>query len=323
MRRRTVIGGLAAFLAACSRASFAQATGKLPLVGLLGMEPGPLLDAFRHGLQELGYVEGQTIVLAERSAPDDPERLPALAKELVALKPDVIVVQPSSIALVAKQATSVIPIVVTAMADPERLGLIASDARPGGNITGIRVNLDGLPGKQLEIAVEVMSGATRIGFLFNAANPGIAFMPPELEAAAARLKVKLVRADVRAPGDLDAAFQTLAAARVAIVMVGQDAMLRGEARRIASLAGAARLPFMDGQREWAEAGGVISYGVSLRGNAHRAAYYVDRILKGAKPDDLPVELPTKVEMVVNLKAAKVLGIAVPPSLLVRADEAIE
>jgi putative ABC transport system substrate-binding protein len=235
----------------------------------------------------------------------------------------VIVVPSSSIALVVKQATTAIPIVVAAMADPERLKLIESDARPGGNVTGILVNLDGLPGKQLEIAVEVMSGASKIGFLFNAANPGIAFLRPELEAAAARLNVKLVRADIRSPDDLDAAFHALAAEHVDIVMVGQDAMLRSEAKLIASLAAAVCLPFMDGQREFAEAGGIISYGISLRENYQRAAYYVDRILKGAKPGELPAELPTKVEMVINRKAARALGITIPPSLLLRADEVIE
>jgi putative ABC transport system substrate-binding protein len=323
MRRRTVLAGIALSLAAGSRAAFAQAPAKLPLVGILGVDPGPLLDAFRQGLQKLGYVEGQTIVLIERSAPGHPERLGALAEEMVSLKPNVIVVPNSADALVAKQASTAIPIVVATMADPERLKLIESDARPGGNVTGILVNLDGLPGKQLEVAVEIMSGATKIGFLFNVANPGIAFLRPELEAAANRLKVTLVRADVRSPGDLDAAFRALAAEHVDIVLVGQDAMLRANVNLIASLAATALVPFVGGQREYVEAGGLVSYGISLRENYQRAAYYVDRILKGAKPSELPAELPTKVEMVINRKAAGALGITIPPALLLRADDVIE
>lgn len=323
MRRRAVLASLAASCAMGPRVAFAQVPDQRPLLALLAVLPGVQLDAFRQGLSELGYVERQNIDLVERSDPARPERLPALAEQLAGLKPDIMLVPVSSVALVAKRAAPNTPIVIATMADPVRLGLIADDARPGGNVTGIYVNLDGLPGKQLEIAAEVVPGATKIGFLFNAANPGMNFQRPEVEAAAARLKVKLVRADVGSPEDIDAAFQTFAAERVGIVMVGQDQMLYTQRRRIAALAAAARLPFMDGNRELAEAGGVVSYGVSTRENYHRAAWFVDRILKGTKPGDLPVELPTKLEMVINQKAAKALGIAVPQTLLIRADEVIE
>ena len=218
--------------------------------------------------------------------------------------------------------------VLEAIRTREELGsdkfiLVASEARPGGNVTGILVNLEGLPGKQFQLAAELVPGANKIGFLFNLSNPGMTFQRPEIEAAASALAVKVVTAGVRTSDDLDAAFRLLAGERVASVMVGQDGLFVSETPRIAALAAAARLPWVSGNREFAEAGAVISYGVSPPESYRRAATYVDKILKGAKAGDLPVELPTKVEMVINLKSAKALGLTIAPMLLTHADEVIE
>jgi putative ABC transport system substrate-binding protein len=325
MRRRefiTLLGGVATF----PLAAHAQQAARRPLVAVLSV---PERTSYEHtlgglalGLRELGYQEGRNIDLVERYADGDLARLPALAKELVGLKPDVIIATASSAAVAVQKLTTVIPIVVGLMADPIRLGLIASEARPGGNVTGILVNLDGLPGKQLQFAADLKPGTTKVGFLFNAANPGMVFQRPEIEAAASALSVTLVTAAVRSPDDLPAAFRSLAQERVAAVMVGQDGMFNGEKRRIGELAADARLPWVSG-RDFAEVGAVIGYGVNLRENFRRAATYVDKILKGAKAADLPVELPTKVEMIINLKSAKALGLTVSPVLLGHADEVIE
>jgi len=330
MKRRDLIlrlGGGAVASASLPLVAGAQVSAKRALIAVLMVGTSASTARYRsgllQGLREAGYVEGRNLDLVERYADGFLERLPALAKELVGVKPDVIVAHVSSAALALQRTTTTMPIVVAAMADPVRVGLIASDARPGGNVTGILVNLDGLPGKQLQVAAELVPGATRIGFLFNAANPGIAFMRPEVEAAAATLALKLVIAEVRAPNDLDAAFQLLARERVDSVLLSQDAMLNAERSRIAALAAAARLPWVTGQREFVEAGAVISYGINARESFRRLGTYIDRILKGAKPGELPVELPAGLEMVINLKSAKALGLTVAPELLGHADEVIE
>jgi putative ABC transport system substrate-binding protein len=273
-------------------------------------------------MHEAGYLEGHDFDLVERYADGYLERLSALAEELVRLKPDLILPGSSAIALVVRQFTTTIPIVVGTMADPIRLGLVASEARPGGNVTGILVNIDGLPGKQLQLAAELVPDATKIGFLFDLSNPGMAFQRPEIDAAASALGFKLVTAGARSPDDLDAAFQSLAGEHVGSVMVGQGGIFDNAQSRIGALAAAARLPWVSGLY-YAEAGAVIGYGVDQRENFHRAAAFVVKILKGAKPSDLPVELPTKVGMIINLKSAKALGIAIPPSIMLLADEVIE
>jgi putative ABC transport system substrate-binding protein len=327
VRRREFITLLGGAAAAWPLAARAQALVKRPQIGFLAVITRTASErnrsGFLQGLRESGYVEGRDIDLVERYADGFLERLPALIEELVHLKADAILAQSTSAALAVKQFTTTIPILVATMADPVRLGLIASEARPGGNVTGILVNLDGLPGKQFQLAAELVPGATKIGFLVNLRNPGFAFQRPEIEAVASTLRVELVIAGVHSPDDLDAAFQSLAIERVGSVMVGQDAMFNGERHRIAALAAAARLPWVSGARENAEAGAVISYGVNLRENYRRAATYIDKILKGTKPGELPVELPTKVEMVINLKSAKALGLTIPPALLGHANEVIE
>jgi putative tryptophan/tyrosine transport system substrate-binding protein len=328
MRRREFIatfGGAAAASLLRPHVAYPQTSAKHPMVAMLAVATPAAFEGYRkaflQGMHELGRTEGGDFSFVERYADGFLERLPALADELVDLKPDVILAQTSSAAQSMARATTTIPIVVAVMAD--RLGLIGSDARPIGNVTGILVNLEGLGGKQLQIAVDAMPGAKKVGLLFNTANPGIAFQRAEFEAAAAALSVKLVVAEVRSPDDLETAFQLLTAERVGIVMVCQDSTLSSQRSRIVSLASAAGLPVMAAFREFAEAGALITYGINVRDSYRRAAAYVDKILKGAKPHDLPVELPTKLEMIINLKAAKALGLSVPGTMLTQADQVIE
>jgi len=321
----SALGGAAAATLLRPRAVYAQTSTKHPTVAMLTAgTPASIegyMGAFFQGMRDLGRTEGVDFTFVGRHADGFLERLPALADELVRLKPDVILAQTSSVAQAVARATSTIPIVVAVLAD--RLGLIGSDARPTGNVTGILVNLEGLGGKQLQTAVDAMSGAKKVGLLFNIANPGVAFQRTEFKAAAAALSVELVIAEIRSPEDLDAAFQSLAAQHVSIVMVSQDSTLSSLRSRILTLASAARLPVMAAFREFAEQGALITYGINVSENYRRAATYVDKILKGARPSDLPVELPTKMEMFINLKAAKALGLTVPGTLLTQADKVIE
>jgi putative ABC transport system substrate-binding protein len=328
MRRRDFIatfGGTAAASLLRPLAAHPQASVKRPLVAMLTTGSRAASEGYRaaflQGLLDLGRSEGVNFDFAERYADGFLERLPPFADELVALKPDVIVAQTSSAALPLARATTTIPIIVAVMAD--RLGLIGSDARPTGNVTGILVNLEGLGGKQLQIALDAVPAATKVGLLFNAANPGIAFQRSEFEAAASALSIKLVVAEVHSPDDLEPALRSLVDARVGIVMVSQDSTLTSLRSRIVALASAARVPVTAGIGAFAEDGALLTYGVNINDNYRRAAAYVDKILKGAKAGDLPVELPTKFEMIVNLKAAKALGLSVPGTLLAQADKVIE
>jgi putative ABC transport system substrate-binding protein len=333
MRRREFIAMLASWAVWPGIASVvlspvavcAQAPPKRPVIALLSAAPqaGFLYykNALLQGLHEFGYAEGRDIDFIERYADGFLDRLPALAEEVVRLNPSVILAQTSSVALAASRATATIPIVVATMAD--RLNLVGSDARPTGNVTGVLVNLEGLAGKQLQIAQELIPGSKKVGLLFNAGNPGIAFQRREFADAASAMGFRLVTADVRTPDDLDAALRQLAAEHVEIVMIAQDALLTAYRSRIAGLASGVRLPVMAAFRIFAEEGAVITYGINPSDNYRRAASYIDRILKGAKVKDLPVELPTKLEMVINLKSAKALGLSVPAALLIQADHVIE
>ena len=283
----------------------------------------PQTDAIRQGMRELGYVDGVDYEIRDHWANGDMQRLPELAQAAVRLNPDVILAVPTPAAVAAKAVTATIPIVCFMLADEIRLGLVASDARPGGNVTGLAMRLDGMAGKQFEIATEVLPSAKKIGILVNAASSDAATQLSDVDAASAALKVDRVVAEVRKPDELEAAFRHLATERVASIVVLYDALFFQERRRIASLIESARLPAIYGARDHVAAGGLISYGVSLRSNAYRSAAYFDKIFRGAKPSDLPIEFPTKLELVINLKAAKALGLDVPPSLLARADEVIE
>jgi putative tryptophan/tyrosine transport system substrate-binding protein len=305
----------------------AQISSKRPLIAWLSLGRQPsssvYVDAFLQGLRERGYEEGRNFDIVYRFADGYIERLPALTKEVVRLPPNVILAAATAPAVAAKKVTSTIPIVSPALADAIHLGLIASDSRPGGNVTGIAPYVGGLPAKQLELAREVVAGAAKVGVLTNLDDPKAPAQWKELEAAGQKLGVNVIAAEARTPDDLDAAFQTLGRQGVDVIIVLQTSMLVTERQRIAALATKAQLPAIYGYREHVDDGGLISYGVDLRECFRRSGYLVDKILKGAAPSDLPVEFPTKLELVINLKTAKALGLEIPPTLLARADEVIE
>jgi putative ABC transport system substrate-binding protein len=280
------------------------------------------IDAFLSGLRELGHVESRDFDIAYRFADGFLDRLETLAQELIRLEPKVILatVTPGVVAL--RALTQTLPIVCPLLADPVRFGLIDTLSRPGGSVTGVLFRIDDLAGKQLELARELMPDATRVGLVVNVAT-GVVIDRDVAEKAAGKLGVTLVPAEVRAPGDIEPAFQRLASDHVQAIVVLVDGLFFNERQRIAALAAAAQLPTVYGFRDHVDAGGLISYGVNLAANFHRSASYVARILSGAKPGDLPVEFPTKIELVVNLKAAKALNLAIPASVLARADDVIE
>ena len=325
MKRRefiALVGGGAAW----PLATFAQVSARRRIVAVLmgGSSTNTyLLNVFVQGMQELGYVEGRDIDVVSRYGEGDLTRMPALATELIRYNPAVLVTGTLAGTLAIKQATATIPIVNPSIADLNNFGLVESQARPGGQVTGILVTLDTLPGKQLELLLEALPGAKRIGTLLNISNPVTEVYLRNAEAAATTLGVKLVPVEVRLPPDIDIAFQRFAQERVAAVLVAAEVLVLSERKRIAALAAAARLPAIYGYREHVEDGGLMSYGINVRESFRRAAAFVDKILKGAKPGDLPVELPTKFELVINRKTAKALGITLPSTLLARADEVIE
>jgi putative tryptophan/tyrosine transport system substrate-binding protein len=330
MRRRQFIkllGGAAAVWPLA--ASGQQVSRKRPLIGRLstGSKDVPpvakYIDRFLAGMRELGYVEGRDFDMTYAMAGFHADRLPQVTADLVKLAPDVILAGGTLEAVAARKATATIPIVVAALADPVALGFATSDARPTGNVTGITPYVKGLPAKQLELAREVVPGATRIGLIDDVTDPKAHPQRQEIEAAGRTLEIEVVPAEMRTAADVDAAYQALASAGVRAVVVEQSNMLLFARQPIAEAAASKRLPTVYGYREHVDVGGLISYGADLNWCAHRTAYYVDRILKGAKPSDLPIEFPTNIELVINLKTAKALGLTVPSSLLVRAEEVIE
>jgi putative ABC transport system substrate-binding protein len=327
MRRREFITLLGGAAATWPNVVAAELLARRALVAMLvsGSSDGysSNVQAFRRGLQQLGYVEGRDVEIVYRYADGDPGRLPALAVELVKLRPDVIVATSTSAALAAKQATTTIPIISAILTDPISNGLAASEARPGGNVTGIEFTLNGLTAKQLDLAREVIPQTSTVGLLVqmkNASNPP---QRRDAEAAANVLGIRLVPVDVGLPEELGTAIEAFAGERVDWVLVLGDALFVSERERIAALAISLRLPTIFAIREHVEAGGLISYGIDIAANFERAAYYVDKVLKGAKPSDLPIEFPTKLVLTVNLKTAKTLGLKIPPILLASADEVIE
>jgi putative ABC transport system substrate-binding protein len=327
MKRREFMGLLAVTMALRPIVAFAQVSTKRPLIAVLIVPSQATSQSYRSAftqrLQELGYAERQDYEIEYRYADGDLTRLPALADELIGLKPKVIVASSSAAALAAKQSTASIPIVAAATFDPVSLGLAASYARPEGNVTGIVAGWDTIVGKQLELGFELVPGAKLVGMMVDARFAPGAFFRRGAEIAANATGGKLLSVDVRTPADLDAAFQTFTRERVSVVIVHPDPMFLNERRRIAELGVAAQLPVVHGFREHVEAGGLLSYGIDLHENFRRAAAYVDKILKGAKPADLPIEQPTKFELVINLKTAKAIGLTIPESFLIRADEVIE
>jgi putative ABC transport system substrate-binding protein len=322
----TLVGGS---ILAAPLAVEAQQTGKAPRIGYLAgnLASGPQFpEAFRQGLRDLGYVEGRNVVIEYRDAEGKPERFPALAAELVALKVDVIVAGASPNALFAKQATKTIPIVFVASADPVTDGLVTSLARPGGNVTGLSTTAAlEIVGKRLELLKQAIPGVTRVAVLWQPGGQGERTNKDLLkgaEVAARALGVRLHVVEARGPEDFDRAFSDMTRARADALTVLGSGMFFSERRRLVDLAAKNRLPAVYGLREFVDAGGLVAYGPNVADLYRRAATYVDKILKGAKPTDLPVEQPTKFELVVNMKTAKALRLKIPQSVLTRADEVI-
>ena len=308
-------------------AAEAQQAAKVARVGLLmpvsSADARTNIDAFRQGLRELGYVEGQNIAIEPRYSDGRDERLGNLVADLVNMKVAVIVTWGTPAARAARAATRTIPIVTAAVTDPLGTGLIASLARPGGNLTGVTSGGAALSGKTLELLRELTPGIKRIAVLWNPSNPIQPVMFRETQVAAETMRIHVQSVGVSDPNDLDAAFATIAGERAEAMVVLQDLMLQANRRRIVNSAVSLRLPNVYERKAWVDAGGLMSYGVNFPSNFRRAATYVDKILKGAKPGDLPVEEPTKFELVINLKTAKALRLTIPPSLLLRADQVIE
>ena len=323
-RRRFLLTSLAGALAT-PLAAEAQHAGKVYRIGVLSPDSPPpgLFEAFQRRLRELGYVEGKNIATESRHAGGQTERLAALAAELIALKVDVILAVNTSAAQAAKKATAEIPIVMTRVADPVKSGLVASMSRPGGNITGLSFLPEELSAKQLQLLKEALPRVSRVAAMLYAGNPGAAITLKGMEAASAQLGLQLLRISVKNPGDFLGAFETATRNRAEALVVVDDAMVTRYRVEILRLAGKHSLPVISLYKPFVEAGGLFAYGASTTDMYRNAADYVDKILRGAKPADLPIEEPTKFELVINLKTAKVLGLTVPPSLLQRAEQVIE
>jgi len=328
MNRRCLLSAsLGLCLAAASRAS-AQPAGATPRVGILGnvslTDEGSarLWGEFVQGLRDLGYVEGRSVTIEYLSSDGHYERLPKLAAELVEHKADVIVAPAVQNVVAARQASATIPIVMVSVGDPVGNGLVASLARPGANITGTSFLTSAMVGKQLELLKQIVPHVTRVAVLFNPANPGHPLMLDEAKAVAQSLGLQIQHSEARAAGDLEGAFARSARDHAGGLFVPWDGTFLVSRSRIVQLAARHRLPALYGQRNYADAGGLAAYGPSATEAFRRAAAYADKILKGARAADLPIEQPTRFELIVNLKAAKALGLTLPPSLLARADEII-
>ena len=309
-------------------ASPAQQTGKVYRVGFIVTsareEVAHLVKALDEGLRELGYVEGRNIVFERRFADGKQERLPALAAELVRLKVDVIVTGANPVIAAVKQATATIPVVMAVSRDPEGSGFVRSLARPGGNITGLANDpTPEILGKNLEFLKEAVPGVSRVALLWNPVPPGAGTYRDVVESAARKLGVTFQSVEVRGRDELEGAFAAMVRERADGVVVFGDPVFFAARSQVALLAMRNRLPAVAPLKEFVEAGGLMSYGPNITDEFRRAATYVDKILKGAKPADLPVEQPTRFELVINLKTAKALGITVPQSVLIRADQVIQ
>jgi putative ABC transport system substrate-binding protein len=325
MDRRAFISGLVVL--AAPRAAGAQAPAKIHRIGLLTpLSPSDTAlwyQAFRLGLRDLGWIEGKNVSIEYRYAEGKSDRIPDLAADLVRLKVDVIVTSVTTDALAAKNATRAIPIVMAAAGDPVATRLVESLARPGGNITGLSQMTYELSGKRLELLKEMVPKLSRVAVLWNPQNQGSTRTWKETQLPARQLGVQLHSLEVRSPNDLDQAFEDATRARTGALFVIQDPVIVTNLRRIADLAAKRGLPSIFQWPEFADAGGLAAYGPDRADLFRRAATYVDKILKGAKPVDLPVELPTKFELVINLKTAKALGLTIPQSVLLQADKVIQ
>jgi len=327
MDRRAFLGTLA--LLAAPRIAEAQPAAKVYRIGLLGGSPpnSPggrrAWEGFFQGMRELGYIEGQNILVEGRFYGDHTERLPALAAELVQLKVNVIVAGAAPAPEAAQRATSTIPIVMAIHTDPIGSGLVASLAKPEKNVTGVAVLGPELVGKRLQLLKEVIPGISRVAVLSNPTDTAQALLLREAQGAARSLTVRLQVLEARAPSDFAGAFSAMTKERAGGVIILASSMFYDQRTRIAELAARSRLPAIYSLKDYVEAGGLMAYGVNLGASFRRAATYVDKILKGARPADLPVEQPTKFDLVLNLKAAKALGLTIPPALLARADQVID
>jgi len=324
MNRRTFLGTLAGSFLVPPLVTGAQQAVVIRRVAVLGNAPSPHLDeAFRRRLLELGWIEGHNVTLEYRYSEGRSERLPVLAADLVSLKPDLIVAWAAPEAKAAKHATTTIPIVFLVHGDPVGTGDVASLAHPGGNMTGLAQMHPETSGKQLELLKQAFPGISRVAVLWNTANPAKRSDWMETQTASQHLSLVARSFEVRVPEDFDVAFSALKRERPDALMTLNDPLTYRYRVRIAEFAARERLPAIYAVREYVEAGGLMAYGVDLRDLFRRGAMYVDRILRGAKPGDLPVEQATKFELVINLKTAKALGLTIPPSLLQRADQVIE
>ena len=313
---------LGALLFAFCLPAEAQTAKKVPRIGFLGANRTPRTEAFRQGLREIGYVEDKTIIIEYRFAERDLDRLPSLAVELVHLNVEVIVTAGAAATRPAKEATVTIPIVMANDNDPVGSGFVASLAHPGGNITGLSNLSPEISGKQLELLKEIIPKVSRVAVLGELNNPGNAQSFKDMEHAAKVFKVQLESLDVRSAADIASGFNTANKARADAMLVLGGPVTTSERKSIAELAAKNRMPAIYPQSDYMDAGGLMFYGVSVNDLFRRAAIYVDKILKGAKPADLPVERPTKFELVINLNTAKQLGLAIPPNVLARADRVI-
>jgi len=325
MDRRTFIGGIASGLIAAPLATPAQQSGKVYRIGILEAIPAAQnasnLDALRKGLRDLGYVEGRNLVIEYRSADGRAERFPDLASELVRLKADLILTRGTPATRAAKNATETIPVVMATMGDPR--AIVASFARPGGNITGVTTFSTELTAKRIQLLGELVPGLARVALLHNMGNPAA---PPEWEetkTAARSLGLQPELLDVRSQGDLGHAFERAVRQHVDALLIGADGLTQMHQQTIIGLVARNRLPAAYPAREFVEAGGLIAYAVNYPDLYYRFASFVDKIFKGAKPGDLPVEQPARFELIINLKTAKALGLTIPQSVLLRADEVIQ
>ena len=328
MDRRTFVGTLAGGLLAAPLAVEAQPAGKKVHVGVLMLPPragagGTYIAALREGLRELGYVEGKNLLLEIRWAEGRPDLLPGLAEELLSTRPDVLVASGTESILTLKRATRVVPIIMATVMDPVGLGVAASLAKPGGNLTGLGILSLELTSKRLQLLKEAVPRLSRIAVLWNSANHGNALMLREVEAASQTLGLRAQAVAVRRPDELAAAFEAIVSTQSNGILVIEDSMLVSHGPRIVTFVARTRLPAIYAFRRFVDAGGLMSYGPNLPDSFRRAATYIDRILKGTKPAELPIEQPTKFEFVINLKTAQALGLTIPPSLLQRADQVIE
>jgi putative ABC transport system substrate-binding protein len=325
-RHFVLILALGAMLLVASSTQAQQPAKKVPLIGFLATSSASFLsgriEIFRQGLRELGYVEGKNIFIEYRFADGKNDRLPELVAEVVSLKVDIIVTTPATPALAAKNVTKTIPIVFAAAGDPVGIGLVDSLARPGGNLTGLTVLVPELGGKRLELLKETSPRITRVAFLFDPSSPVTPLLLKETDTAAQGLGLRIQSLEVRSSNDFDSAFTAAIREGAHALIAAPQPLINTNRARVVEFASKNRLPAMFGNPETVEAGGLMSYSPDLSEQFRRAAIYVDKILKGAKPAELPVEQPTKFDFVINLKTAKQIGLTIPPNVLARATKVI-